>query len=230
MGDKNQEKDRHNLKDEPQIDGQPKDHSIGREDARTEGREDRTFDPEKTDTSVRHLSDIDLASMNGPATSGSAEASPGAPPDIEKLKSDLEQSKREHLYHLAEFENYKRNVIKERSDLRKYGSERLLVDLLNVQDILETALNSEITPENLESFKKGISLTANELKSVLLRYGVEEVPAQGKAFDPSVHEAISSEETDQIPPGHISRVFKKPFKLHERVIRPGQVVVAKPKP
>ncbi len=227
MGDKNQEKGGHDRKDEPQTNGQ----ANGCEETRSGEREERMFDPEKTDTSVRHLNNSDLAAMNGPATNASRPDinSINAPTDIERLKTELEESKKEHLYHLAEFENYKRNVIKERSDLRKYGSERLLVDLLNVFDILETALASEITAENLGSFKKGITLTASELKSVLHRHGVEEVPAQGKAFDPSVHEAISSEETDQIPPGHVSRVFKKPFKLHERVIRPGQVVVAKPK-
>lgn len=151
------------------------------------------------------------------------------PAEIDAIKEELEKAKREQLYQLAEFENYKKNVIKERADLRKYGSERLLVDLLNVLDIFETALATELTAENINSFKKGMELTANELRAVLGRYGVEELPAQGKPFDPSVHEAISSEETDALPAGHVSRVFKKPFKLHERVIRPGQVVVAKGK-
>lgn len=146
------------------------------------------------------------------------------------LSVELDKAKKEYLYLAAEFENYKRNMIKERSDLRKFGSERLVVDLLNVLDIFETALKSELSPETLASFHKGVQMTANELKSVLQRHGVEEVPAEGQPFNPSFHEAISSEQTDQIPEGHISRVFKKPYKMHEKVIRPGQVIVAtKPK-
>ena len=52
-------------------------------------------------------------------------------------------------------------------------------------------------------------------------------PAQGKAFDPNIHEALSSEDSREVSPGHVLRVFKKPYKLHDKVIRPGQVVVAK---
>jgi molecular chaperone GrpE len=145
------------------------------------------------------------------------------------LKAEAEKYKRDYLYLLAEFDNYKRNNIKERSDLRKYGAERLAVDLLNVLDIFDSALATEVTPENLANFRKGIEMTAQELRATLGRHGIEEIPSYGKPFDPSVHEALSSEETNDVPNGHISRVFKKPFKLHDRVIRPGQVVVAKPK-
>lgn len=155
-----------------------------------------------------------------------------APVDDPKaqLVADLDKAKKEYLYLAAEFENYKRNMIKERSDLRKFGSERLVVDLLNVLDIFETALKSELSPETLASFHKGVQMTANELKTVLQRHGVEEVPAEGHPFNPSFHEAISSEPTEQIPEGHVARVFKKPYKMHEKVIRPGQVIVAtKPK-
>jgi molecular chaperone GrpE len=58
---------------------------------------------------------------------------------------------------------------------------------------------------------------------------VEEQVALGTAFNPTLHEALSSEETSEFPEGHISRVFKKPYKLHDRIVRPGQVVVARPK-
>ena len=146
--------------------------------------------------------------------------------ELDLVKAELEKAKKDHLYLAAEFENYKKNVIKDRADLRKYGSERLVVDLLNVLDIFETALKTEVTAETLPTFRKGVEMTANELKAVLQRHGVEEIPAQGQPFNPSAFEAISSEPTDAVPEGHISQVFKKPYKLHDRVIRPGQVVVA----
>ena len=145
------------------------------------------------------------------------------------LRTEAEKFKNEYLYLRAEFENYKKQVIKERSDLRKYGSERLVTELLSVLDIFETALATEATPENLATFRKGIELTASSLKTTLQRFGVEEVPADGIAFDPSFHEALGSEESDAVPAGHVSKVYKKPYKLFDRVIRPGQVVVAKSK-
>ena len=148
---------------------------------------------------------------------------------IEQVKQEAEKFKNDYLYLRAEFENYKKNVIKERSDLRKYGTERLIVDLLNVLDIFETALLSDVTPESLATFRKGIEMTAHELRSVLGRHGVEEVDSHGRPFDPLHHEALSSMETDEVPPGTVTQVFKKPYKLHDRVIRPGQVVVSKSK-
>jgi molecular chaperone GrpE len=151
---------------------------------------------------------------------------------VAEAKSEADKMKNEYLYLRAEFENFKKNAVKERSDLRKYGNERLVVDLLNVLDIFETALspaNAATTPEAVANFRKGIEMTATELKSVLNRHGVTDVVSKGQAFDPTMHEALSSEETSELAPGLITQVFKKPYKLHDRVIRPGQVVVAKAK-
>ena len=173
-------------------------------------------DPKQNGDTPPRLSDSENGQA-GPAT-----------PNADSLLTELTKVKNDFLYLAAEFENYKKQAIKERSDMRKYGAERLIVDLLSVLDIFDTALTSELNSQNLESFKKGLELTAAELRATLQRHGVVEMHSEG-TFDPNVHEALSSEETDQVPPGNIVRVFKKPFKLHDRVIRPGQVSVAKPK-
>ena len=154
------------------------------------------------------------------------EAPPGAS-EVEELKARLEKAKNEYLYMRAEFENYRRNAIKERSDMVKYGSERLLVEILGVLDNFERALATKVSPENLGVYTKGIEMTYADLKAVLQKSGVSEVSAYGQIFDPNIHEALSSEETSAVKAGHISQVFKKPYKLHDKVIRPGQVVVAK---
>lgn len=147
--------------------------------------------------------------------------------EVEALKAQVEKFKNDYLYLRAEFENYKRNAIKERSELIKYGNERLLVDLLGVLDNFERALETKATPENLPTYVKGIEMTAQEFRQALQKNGVTEVASHGAAFDPNLHEALSSEETDDMKAGHVSRVFKKTYKLHDRILRPGQVVVAK---
>ncbi|MCC2678204.1 MAG: GrpE protein [Pseudobdellovibrio sp.] len=134
--------------------------------------------------------------------------------------------KNEYLYLKAEFENYKRNNIKERSDLLKFGAERVARDILEVVDNFERALQTKISPETIQNFKVGIEMTAKELKDVLAKHGISEVPSEGQPFNPAHHEAISSEPTMAVPVGHVSRVFKKPYKLHDKIIRMGQVVVA----
>jgi molecular chaperone GrpE len=180
------------------------------------------------DHDMRRLSDDTQPGVDNSNTDADAPKSATGGGESE-LAEQLAKVRNEFLYLYAEFENYKKNAIKERSDLRKYGSERLVVDLLGVLDVFETALSLEQTPENMAAFRKGIELTGQELRSTLVKHGVEEQVALGSAFNPTMHEALSSEETAEFPEGHISRVFKKPYKLHDRIVRPGQVVVARPK-
>lgn len=153
----------------------------------------------------------------------------GAAADLtEKFKTEAEKFKRDYLYLAAEFENYKKTAIKERTDARKFATERLVVDLLSTLDVLEAALSTQASADTIETIRKGVELTAHELRTTLQKHGVEALPAEGP-FDPAIHEALTSEETDAVPAGHIARVFKRPYKLHDRVIRHGQVVVAKQK-
>jgi molecular chaperone GrpE len=145
---------------------------------------------------------------------------------VANLKKDLERAKNDHLYLMAEFDNYRKRAIKERSDYMKYAAERPLGGILEVLDNFERAIQVEVTPENFESFKKGVELISEELKSTLKKFGVQEVPAEGAKFDPTIHEAIGTEETDSVEPGMVSRVIRKAYKLHDKIIRPAQVMVA----
>lgn len=156
--------------------------------------------------------------------SGASDPTPES--ETTKLKSDLEKAKSEYLYLLADFDNYRKNAIKERSDLTKYGSERFIREFLTVFDNFERALEAEVSAENAQSFRAGVEMIAGELRSLLQRFGVEEVKAEGLMFDPTVHEALSSEPREDVPAGHVARVFKKAYKMHDKLIRPAQVTVS----
>lgn len=147
--------------------------------------------------------------------------------DIKALQDQVEKYKNDFLYLRAEFENYKRNAIKERAETLKYGSERLINEILGVVDNFERALQVMVNQDNLNTYTQGVQMTATELKNVLVKNGVTEVQSDGQPFDPNIHEALSSEPTNEVPEGHVYRVFKKAYKLHEKVIRPAQVVVAR---
>lgn len=150
--------------------------------------------------------------------------------EIDQLKADLAKAQSDFLYLRAEFENYKKQMIKDRSEYLKYGSERMIVAFLDIIDNFDRALEVELNPEkpeNIESYKKGMEMTAGEFKAALKKFNVEEIPCKGEAFDPNLHEALGNQETADVPAGHISQVFKAAYKLHERVIRPAQVIVAK---
>lgn len=149
--------------------------------------------------------------------------------DVDDLKAQLQKKDSEYLYLRAEFDNFRKNSIKERADLLRYGGERLAKDLLDTLDIFETALASEVHAENFQVFVDGIKMTAHKLTESLQKHGITAVACEGKAFDPVINEALGSEPTDQVPPGHVTKVFKKPYKYHDKVLRVGQVIVAKPK-
>lgn len=147
-----------------------------------------------------------------------------------KLQAECDKAKKDYLYLLAEFDNYRKNAIKERSELIKYGSERFVREFLGVYDNIERALDSELTADNIESFHAGVKMIAGELRSLLQRHGVEELKAEGQVFDPNKHEALSSEPREDLPPGHVSKVFKKAYKMHDKLIRPAQVTVSSAPP
>ncbi len=147
--------------------------------------------------------------------------------ELQKAQGQAEKFKNEYMYLRAEFENYKRNVIKERSDLVKYGTERLIRDLLEIMDNFERALQMTVSAENFQTFAQGVQMTAQELRSMLTKHGVTELKTHGEAFDPNTQEALSSEPSSEMAPGHVLRVFKKAYKLHDKIVRPAQVVVAK---
>lgn len=138
----------------------------------------------------------------------------------------LEKAKQDYLYLAADFENFKKNSIKERSDLVKYGNERLLRELLEIVDNFERAIESNASDDSDGGMKSGVEMIFKELMSLLHRFGVKEVECKGSAFDPNLHEALSSEPTEEVPAGHITQVFKKAYKFNDRLLRPAQVVVA----
>jgi molecular chaperone GrpE len=147
------------------------------------------------------------------------------PSTNQNLTEQIEELKKEKLYLLADFDNFRKQAIKERSDLIKYGSEPIIREFLTILDNLERAASTELTPETMASYKSGVEMIVSQFKKVLERFGVEELEAQGQVFDPSVHEALSSEENPDHPENTITQVLKKAYKLRGKVIRPAQVVV-----
>ncbi|MEK6774600.1 MAG: nucleotide exchange factor GrpE [Bdellovibrionota bacterium] len=147
--------------------------------------------------------------------------------EMQKLQEQTEKFKNDYLYLRAEFDNFRKNTIKERADLLKFGARNLAVDLLAVLDNFERANSVTVTSENFSTFVKGIEMTSSELKNALTKNGISEIICEGQPFDPSLHEALSSEISDTAQPGSILRVFQKGYRLQDKIIRPAQVVVAR---
>ena len=129
----------------------------------------------------------------------------------------------------ADLENFKKRAARERTEAVQFANAALLQKLLPILDNFEmaqaAAQNSE--DENIISLYAGISMIRQQLKSVLLETGLEEIDATGKLFDPALHEAVSQQETSEIPEGHVVQQIRKGYKLRDRLLRPAAVIVAK---
>ena len=133
-----------------------------------------------------------------------------------------EPMKDQYLRLMADFQNYKRRVAKEREDTRAYANEKIVTELLTVLDNFDRAMEHDAD----EGFKEGMQMILDQFNDVLKHAGVEEIEAQGAEFDPNVHNAVLMEDTDEVESGHVSCVLQKGYKLNGKVIRPAMVKVA----
>lgn len=155
---------------------------------------------------------------------------------IEELEKQLNASDKEaeeYLDHLkrlkAEFENYKKRMVKERGQLISWAVEDLIKELLPVLDDLERAIDVAKTSQNFSSLLEGIQMVYDHFKGLLKKRGVEEIPAKGEEFDPNVHEAIMRIESDEHPDNIVVEEMRKGYKFKDRVLRPSMVKVNKRK-
>ncbi|HTO98697.1 MAG TPA: nucleotide exchange factor GrpE [Myxococcales bacterium] len=125
----------------------------------------------------------------------------------------------------AEFDNFKKRALKEKEDVQRFGSERLLKDFLPVMDNLERALE-HAEQHDPRQVIEGVKLVQKLFESTLAKHGVSGFSAVGKPFDPGLHEALMQQESDA-PAGTVVSEMAKGYKLNDRLIRPAAVVVAK---
>ena len=142
---------------------------------------------------------------------------------------ELAELKDKYLRLAADFDNFRRRSLKERQDLHNYANENLVKELLPVVDNLERAVahgrKEEQRPDS-ENLLQGVELTYRSLLQTLARHGVVEVEAQGKPFDPAVHEAVRRVPTSEHEPGTVVEVYQKGYLLKDRMLRPAMVAVA----
>jgi molecular chaperone GrpE len=153
------------------------------------------------------------------------------PEQFEELKARAAKAD-EHwerlLRTVADFDNFKKRAARERQDAVKFANESLIEKLLPVLDNFEMALAAaQASQENVQSLQSGVAMILQQFKSVLADAGVEEIDAAGKPFDPNLHEAVSQQETTEVPEGVVVQQARKGYKLRERLLRPATVVVAK---
>ena len=145
---------------------------------------------------------------------------------VEELVSQLEEANSRQLRLAADFDNFKKRARQEQLDTMRYAAATVAERLLPVLDDAERAL--EHAPEGIdESWLKGLQMTFRKLEGVLASVGVERIDAVGAAFDPSLHEAIGSDDTSDQPEDTVVAELRPGYRMHDRVLRPALVKVAR---
>jgi molecular chaperone GrpE len=144
--------------------------------------------------------------------------------EAEKKRSEDYLTRLKYLQ--ADFENFKKRTDRQMEEARKYCTERLVTQLLDVQDELEMALKTAQTADSAESLIEGVQMTLKKLKKVLEEEGVTPIECEaGKVFNPACHHAISAAERDDVEACVVTEEVRKGYKMKDKVIRPSIVKV-----
>ena len=161
----------------------------------------------------------EAANADGPATEASG---------LDPVQAQLAEVQERYVRLYADFENFKKRAARERDEVRRSTTESVLGRLLPVLDTFEMAMQAAAQPNtNLESLKAGVSMIQGQLRNTVADYGVEEIDAMGKPFDPALHEALSQQETTEVAEGLVISQNRKGYRMKDRLLRAAAVVVAR---
>ena len=129
---------------------------------------------------------------------------------------------------VAETENVRRRLERDAASTLKYANERVLGELLAIADSLELGLQAAAKPDaQAQALSEGMQLTHRQLMAALEKNGVKQLDPKGEPFNPDAHQAVTMVESTTVAANHVLEVMQKGYKLHERLLRPAMVVVAK---
>ena len=152
-----------------------------------------------------------------------ASAEAAKPSELDQAKADLAKEHDNYLRLAAEYDNFRKRSQKEKDNLYTEIKAETVEKFLPVYDNLERALKQETADE---AFKKGVEMTMTQLREILTKLGISEIPALGESFDPNLHNAVMHVEDEAAGENTIVDVFQAGFKLGDKVIRFAMVKVA----
>ena len=165
-------------------------------------------------------------------TSGAGEPTSLTAAQLEELQAraaKADENWQRLLQTSADFDNFKKRAARERQDAVRFANEGLINKLIPVLDNFDMALGAAQANAGtgLESLQAGIAMVQQQFKGVLVEAGVVEVDATGQQFDPHQHEAVSQQESADVPEGQVLLQTRNGYKLRDRLLRPASVIVAK---
>lgn len=146
---------------------------------------------------------------------------------LEEAQTKAVENHENMLRLAAEFENYKKRILREQENLLKYAEENILKELLPSIDNLERAMSQEHNMDDVSVLMQGIEMTLKGLLAAFEKFGCKPIKSIGQPFDPNFHEAIAMESSSEIPEQSIINEFEKGYLYKDRLIRASKVIVSK---
>lgn len=146
---------------------------------------------------------------------------------VEMLEAELATEREQHLRAVAELENVRRRAAREVENAHKYGIERLAGELLTVKDTMEMGLQAATDSDADSAMAEGFRATLKLLEQCLAKFGITEVNPEEEPFDPELHEAMAAQPSESHAPGTVLMVVQKGYTIHDRLLRPARVIVAR---
>lgn len=147
--------------------------------------------------------------------------------ELEAAREKAEDNWQLFLRTKAELENLRKRTQRDVENAHKYGLERIASELLTVRDSMELGLNTAQEGVELAGLKEGLSLTLKMLVQLMEKFGIAELNPEHEKFDPGLHQAIATQESDKLEPNTVISVLQKGYRLQDRLLRPALVTVAK---
>lgn len=144
---------------------------------------------------------------------------------LQETREELAEQKDTFIRLQAETDNFRKRITREKDEFSQYANERLLKALIPIFDNFERAL--EAPSSDVNNLREGLDMILKQFNSFLEKEKVEQIKAIGEMFDPSIHEVLTSEESDEHEENTVIRQFVKGYMINGRVLRPTQVVIAK---
>jgi len=150
-----------------------------------------------------------------------------APQPLAQLKVELDKYKDIALRAVADLDNYRKRMAREKDDAIRYANANFLERLIPILDNFDLGLQAAKAGGGQSAILDGMTMVLKQLQDFLASCGVETIEATGEHFDPNVHEAIAQEENAEVEEGVVIRQLRKGYRLKDRLIRPANVVVSK---
>jgi molecular chaperone GrpE len=149
--------------------------------------------------------------------------------ELKSLKKELDELKDAHLRRLADTENLRKRFEREKADFEQYALSGLLLELLDIGDNFERALQTGPSEADGKTFREGVELILRMFQSLLAKHGVRPIVLENRAFDPNFHHAMTVAESDEVSEPTIEEELQRGYLLHDRLLRPALVKVLVPK-